>query len=78
MKTIAIMTMVFLPATFFAAFFSLPLLEWDQPKVLHDKFWMYWAFTIPCTAAVFGVWLATTSRFGEWRFPQSVNAKKIQ
>ncbi|KAF2830362.1 hypothetical protein CC86DRAFT_452807 [Ophiobolus disseminans] len=32
MKTIAIMTMIFLPATFFAALFSVPLLQWDQPQ----------------------------------------------
>lgn len=30
-KTIAIMTMGFLPATFFAALFAVPSLQWDQP-----------------------------------------------
>ncbi|KAH7086789.1 hypothetical protein FB567DRAFT_51293 [Paraphoma chrysanthemicola] len=66
MKTIAIMTMIFLPATFFAAFFSLPLLQWDQPRLFHNSFWVYWAFTIPSTAAVFGVWHATS--LVNWNF----------
>ena len=56
MKTIAIMTMLFLPATFFAALFSMPLLDWDEAKVIKAKFWLYWAFSIPTTALVFLTW----------------------
>jgi hypothetical protein len=57
MKTIAIMTMVFLPATFFAALFAIPSLRWDQKDVIQENFWVYWAFTLPSTAAVFLIWL---------------------
>ncbi|CAI6336831.1 unnamed protein product [Periconia digitata] len=67
MKTIAIMTMLFLPATFFAALFSVPLLQWDHQVVVHNKFWVYWAFTLPSTAAVFAIWLATTSAGNTFR-----------
>jgi hypothetical protein len=56
MKTIAIMTMVFLPATFFAALFAIPTLQWEGPTVVQPRFWVYWAFTIPCTVLVFSVW----------------------
>jgi Mg2+ and Co2+ transporter CorA len=66
MKTIAIMTMAFLPATFFAALFSMPSLRWDQPAVVQDRFWVYWAFTVPTTIAVFLVWLLITKR--KWIF----------
>jgi hypothetical protein len=75
MKTIAVMTMVFLPATFFAAFFSLPLLQWDEPKVVHDKFWIYWAFTIPSTATVFAVWVAANRINKSWKFLDFNSAK---
>ncbi|PVI03014.1 hypothetical protein DM02DRAFT_726795 [Periconia macrospinosa] len=64
MKTIAIMTMIFLPATFFAALFSVPLLQWDQSPVVQTRFWVYWAFTLPSTAVVFAIWLAATSTNG--------------
>ncbi|KAK4218932.1 hypothetical protein QBC37DRAFT_478274 [Rhypophila decipiens] len=62
MKTIAVMTMVFLPATFFAALFSMPTLQWDQSQVMQDNFWVYWAFTIPVTVAVFAVWVLVYGR----------------
>lgn len=42
MKTVAVMTMLFLPATFFAALFSMPLLQWGSLNVVHDQFWIYW------------------------------------
>ena len=62
MKTIAIMTMAFLPATFFAALFAVPLLKWDEPRVVQSNFWVYWAFTLPATALVFGLWVGITKR----------------
>ncbi|KAI0411558.1 hypothetical protein F5X98DRAFT_357031 [Xylaria grammica] len=57
MKTIAVMTMAFLPGTFFAALFSLPSLRWDQADVVTDRFWVYWVFTLPVTAFVFLIWM---------------------
>ncbi|KAI0179749.1 hypothetical protein GGR52DRAFT_211274 [Hypoxylon sp. FL1284] len=61
MKTVAVMTMAFLPATFIAALFSVPSLDWrpDEPggPVIRDNFWVYWAFALPATALVFGLWL---------------------
>jgi Mg2+ and Co2+ transporter CorA len=61
MKTIAVMTMLFLPGTFFAALFALPQLQWTESKVIQKSFWIYWAFTIPVTALVFVVWNILTS-----------------
>ena len=60
MKTTAIMTMLFLPGTFFAALFSLPLLKWDGSDVVQKRFWVYWAFTIPTTLFVFAAWRILT------------------
>ncbi|ORX98194.1 hypothetical protein BCR34DRAFT_548229 [Clohesyomyces aquaticus] len=61
MKTIAVMTMLFLPGTFFAALFAMPLLKWDGSQVIQNRFWVYWAFTLPATALVFLVWKVLTS-----------------
>jgi len=58
MKTIAVLTMAFLPATFFAALFSVPSLGWTEP----DKFALYWACTIPVTIGTFVVWAGLTQR----------------
>ncbi|OIW32029.1 hypothetical protein CONLIGDRAFT_678461 [Coniochaeta ligniaria NRRL 30616] len=62
MKTVAVMTMAFLPATFFAALFAVPSLRWDQARVMQDNFWVYWAFTLPATAIVFLVWYLITQQ----------------
>lgn len=61
MKTVAILTMTFLPATFFAALFALPVFQWNATPVLQPRFWVYWAFTIPFTVLVFAVWFIATS-----------------
>jgi hypothetical protein len=58
MKTVAVLTMAFLPATFFAAFFSIPSLGWGEP----DKFALYWACTLPVTLATFVLWAGITQR----------------
>ena len=68
MKVITILTMAFLPATFFATLFALPTLQWDQDHIIQRRFWVYWAFTIPATALVFGLWggMLKTRRIGRW------------
>ena len=62
MKTIAIVTMTFLPATFFAAVFAMPVLRWDASPVVQPNFWVYLAFSFPSTALVFAVWAVITKR----------------
>ncbi|KAF2967110.1 hypothetical protein GQX73_g6485 [Xylaria multiplex] len=49
MKIIAVMTMLFLPGTFFATLFAVPSLKWDEDPVITDRFWVYVVFTIPST-----------------------------
>lgn len=61
MKTIAIMTMIFLPPTFFATLFAMPLLKWDGSKVMQSNFGFYLAFSLPTTAFVLLVWHCTSS-----------------
>ncbi|KAI0904108.1 hypothetical protein F4823DRAFT_568029 [Ustulina deusta] len=52
MKIIAVMTMLFLPGTFFATLFAVPSLQWDKDPVITDRFWVYFAFTIPSTLLI--------------------------
>ncbi|KAH8591297.1 hypothetical protein B0O99DRAFT_578626 [Bisporella sp. PMI_857] len=67
MKTIAVMTMIFLPGTFFAALFSVPSLKWDGEYVIQDRFWVYWVFTLPATFIVILVWFVLTNWEVSWR-----------
>ncbi|RPA78005.1 hypothetical protein BJ508DRAFT_378523 [Ascobolus immersus RN42] len=62
MKTVAIMTMAFLPATFFAAVFAMPTLKFreNEDSVIQDGFGLYWGVSCATTALVFGVWYLTT------------------
>ncbi|RYO86805.1 hypothetical protein DL766_000155 [Monosporascus sp. MC13-8B] len=53
MKTVAIMTMAFLPGTFFAALLAIPSFDWGPAR---ERFWVYWALTIPTTVLVLIVW----------------------
>jgi hypothetical protein len=62
MKTVAIMTMGFLPATFYAALFAVPSLTWDQPTVVGSRFWVYWAVTLPTTILAFIIWSGVMNR----------------
>ncbi|KAL9112423.1 MAG: hypothetical protein Q9227_003265 [Pyrenula ochraceoflavens] len=59
MKTIAIITMLFLPATFVASFFAMPMfqLDDDSGQIVSRGSWIYWAFALPLTLAILLVWL---------------------
>ncbi|KAI0828410.1 hypothetical protein F5Y06DRAFT_308360 [Hypoxylon sp. FL0890] len=52
MKSIAILTMVFLPATFTATYFGTPAMSALEPSQS-----LYWIVTVPLTMAVVSVWL---------------------
>jgi hypothetical protein len=59
MRTIAIMSILFLPGTFVSSFFSMDMFDWQAPKgasVVSFRFWIYWAVTAPLTVAVVSIW----------------------
>ncbi|KAI1171738.1 hypothetical protein F4777DRAFT_36093 [Nemania sp. FL0916] len=56
MRIIAVMTMLFLPGTFFATLFAVPSLKWDEDPVITNRFWVYFAFTIPSTLFILGLY----------------------
>lgn len=63
MKTLAIVTMMFLPGSFVAALFSIPVFNWASPNssgIIGPHFGIYWAVTIPLTVltlALYVLWL---------------------
>ncbi|OTB05610.1 hypothetical protein M426DRAFT_10358 [Hypoxylon sp. CI-4A] len=57
MKSIALLTMLFLPATFVATLFSTTFFSFDEDGWLFSKaFWIYWAVVIPLTIVVLLAW----------------------
>ncbi|KAI0168631.1 hypothetical protein BJ166DRAFT_261172 [Pestalotiopsis sp. NC0098] len=56
MKTVAVLTMIFLPGTFVAAFLSMPLFEWNADTGGYPSstpfHWVYWVITLPLTIAL--------------------------
>ncbi|KAH7087012.1 hypothetical protein FB567DRAFT_629057 [Paraphoma chrysanthemicola] len=59
MRTIAIMSIFFLPGTFVSSFFSMDMFDWQASKgtsVISSRFWIYWAVTVPLTILVLSIW----------------------
>lgn len=63
MKVIAVMTLIFLPATGIASIFSTPFFEVDFQNSKGNRmlkvarsFWISWVVSIPLTAILFSVW----------------------
>jgi Mg2+ and Co2+ transporter CorA len=60
MKAIAAVTMFFLPGTFAASLFAMPIFRWNASSgtdVVSHRIWVYWAVTIPLTLVTFGCFL---------------------
>ena len=65
MKTIAILTMVFLPGTAIASFFSMNMFDWatsDGSHLASKWLWIYFIITVPLTGLVLGVWFIRDRR----------------
>ncbi|KAF2176977.1 hypothetical protein K469DRAFT_494642, partial [Zopfia rhizophila CBS 207.26] len=59
MKAIAALTMFFLPGTFVASFFAMPMFQWDAraDSLINHRSWLYWAVTAPLTITTISTWL---------------------
>ncbi|KAI1112576.1 hypothetical protein F5Y14DRAFT_442552 [Nemania sp. NC0429] len=65
MRTIALVTMVFLPGTFFATIFSMTFFNWqagDGESAVSSSFWIYIAFSVASTAVVLLAYYYSISR----------------
>ena len=60
MKTLAAVTVIFLPSTYVAALFSMPLFQWGTETagdtLVSKYFWIYWAVSIPLTILTLSLW----------------------
>ncbi|KAI1288209.1 hypothetical protein F5Y03DRAFT_379986 [Xylaria venustula] len=59
MKTLAVVTMAFLPGAFVAAVLAIPVFHWDATdtsNIIGHRLWIYWSITIPLTLVTFLVW----------------------
>lgn len=59
MKTLALVTAVFLPATFIATLFSMSMFDWQADSgsaVLSPEFWIFWVVSVPLSIAVLAAW----------------------
>ncbi|KAF2183104.1 hypothetical protein K469DRAFT_751698 [Zopfia rhizophila CBS 207.26] len=60
MKSIAILTVAFLPGTFISTFFAMPLFDFSAPPgqpIIKTRFWIYWAVAVPLTLTVLAIYL---------------------
>lgn len=88
MKTLAIVTMFFLPGSFVSALFSMPMFKWDKadpnsPFIgvgLLPQFSLYWAITLPLTVVTFCLyfmWLWQLKRERDREF-DSISRKSVE
>ncbi|GKZ59482.1 hypothetical protein AnigIFM49718_005364 [Aspergillus niger] len=57
MRTVAIVSMVYLPGTFVSGLFGTNFFDYDNGKeVMTSSFWIYWAITIPLTLITMFIW----------------------
>ncbi|TAQ88905.1 hypothetical protein B7494_g2752 [Chlorociboria aeruginascens] len=72
MKTIAAMTLIFLPATFISSFFSMTFFDWHAApgEGIVESIWVYFAVAIPLTIVVILCWILWTrksrQKVGNW------------
>ncbi|PWY76134.1 hypothetical protein BO94DRAFT_538509 [Aspergillus sclerotioniger CBS 115572] len=57
MKTVAIVSMVYLPGTFVSGLFGTNFFNYsDGKEVMTESFWIYWVITIPLTLLTMLIW----------------------
>ncbi|CZR67161.1 uncharacterized protein PAC_17060 [Phialocephala subalpina] len=68
MKTMSILGMLFLPGTFIATVFSMPVFDWEEDgtPIMKPAFRYYWAVTLPLTLGILLAWSVTMVFPGKW------------
>ncbi|KAF2101794.1 hypothetical protein NA57DRAFT_12920, partial [Rhizodiscina lignyota] len=70
MKSLAILTAIFLPPTAVATIFAMPFFDWTHSgsgPVVNHKFWIYWATAIPLTIATVTIWWVWIRRESDFK-----------
>ncbi|KAI1427164.1 hypothetical protein F5Y12DRAFT_783501 [Xylaria sp. FL1777] len=73
MKSIALVTLTFLPPTFVCAIFSMSFFNYstDSGWVLSDKFWVYWVFAVPTTLLTAVAWYFLQKKYSNPTQPKN-------
>ena len=57
MKTISLLGAIFFPGAYLASVFSMTFFNFqNQGAAVDNRFWIYWAITIPVTVFIVGIW----------------------
>ena len=64
MKTLAVVTIIFLPATSVSSIMAMPLFKWNEHWIASKWLWVYFAFAVPLTALTVGLWWIWQRRAG--------------
>ncbi|PYH88013.1 hypothetical protein BO71DRAFT_423980 [Aspergillus ellipticus CBS 707.79] len=76
MKTVAIVSMVYLPGTFVSGLFGTNFFDYnDGNEVMTSSFWIYWAITIPLTLATMLAWACW--HYYPWRRQQPLVRPRV-
>ena len=69
MKTIATLTLIFLPPTFISSVFSMSFFKFDTDTgwTMSKNFWMYWVWAIPMTMITSALWYYWQKQMGPGR-----------
>lgn len=65
MKTLAVVTMLYLPPTAIATIFAMPFFQWEakaSEPLVSGRFWIYWITAIPLTALTLATWFVWVRR----------------
>ncbi|KAF2135191.1 uncharacterized protein K452DRAFT_260998 [Aplosporella prunicola CBS 121167] len=64
MKTIAVMTLIYLPGSYIASIFGMNFFDFSSSSglILSDKFWIYWVLTAIMTLLTIGIWMLWQSQ----------------
>lgn len=77
MKSITLLTMIFLPATFICALFSTTFFSFDVKSwKVSNQFWIYWAVVVPLTLVVVFMWWIWLG--GSYRSIRSLRSKILR
>ncbi|KAJ6133893.1 hypothetical protein N7523_000215 [Penicillium sp. IBT 18751x] len=79
MKTVAIVSMIYLPGTFVSGIFGMSFFDYNSEKKRLDvgtDFWLYWIVTIALTLATMGIWLLCLNQNPIKHFATRLRLKK--
>lgn len=77
MRTIAFVTLIFLPGTFISALFSMSFFDFDAEKniwAVSKKFWIYWVVAGPVTLISISLWYNWWRKFQVNHSPSSISS----